>query len=465
MSILEMLSVSDIATIAGYMLVMLSIAIYSTKRIKNAQDYTSAGKSLSWKMVAGSTISTCMGANMVIGKYDLIFESGLAGLTASLFWWVGWIFLLLMAKRLRASGVMSIPDFLEMRFGSRTRKICSYCVLIMVLSSCAAQFLSVGTILEAFGICSREIGTWIGAGIIVLFTVFGGLWGVAITDTIQSIIMLITFGIIFPLLVFKTAGGWNTVIEFNSPERLSMVQGIAPITMIGWAVYYSLCTGSDPSYAQRIFSAKTTKDAVVGHTVAWISTLLVAGFLSAVPGLAIKMIFPEITAGSHFTPLFIATYFPEVIRGLVLSALFGLMLTSGDSYLLLLASTFTDDIVRPRKPELSNKSVLFFTRAVCVISAGVICVMALYVDKIYQLFKTGGGAYGAGVFFPLIMGCFWKRARTKAVNLGIIAGCGVSFCFDMFLKIPLQWDIDGCIIGAALCLVICVGGSLIGKEK
>lgn len=461
MSILDLLSPIDLAVIALYVVVMVFIGIRAGRRVKSGKDFTTAGHGLTWKMVAGSTIASCMGANMVIGKYDLIFESGLAGLASSLFWWVGWFFLLLMARRLRASGAPSLPAFLEQRYNGNTRKICSCCVLISMAASTAAQFLTIGTILEALGFCDRATGTWLGALIVVLFTVFSGMWGVAMTDTIQAVILLICFGVVFPIAVFHVGGGWEAVLRFNGPERLNLFRGIPVVSMVGWAVYYILCTGSDVTYAQRIFSAKSTKDAVTGQSIAWVFTLLVAGVASALPGLAIQKIFPALTVGSEFTPLFIATYFPAVVRGFLLAALLGLMLTSGDTYLLLLAGTVTDDVVRPVRPQLTEKDSIRLTRVCCVLSAAVICAMALYVDKIYQLFKTGGGAYGAGVFFPLLLGCFWKRANAKAINAGMLVGCLFSFCFDMFLKIPLHWNIDGCILGAALCLVICVGGSLV----
>ena len=95
----------------------------------------------------------------------------------------------------------------------------------------------------------------------------------------------------------------------------------------------------------------------------------------------------------------------------------------------------------------------------------VITAMALYVNSIYQLFKTGGGAYGAGVFLPLFLGCFWKRADAKAINVGMFSGFVIAFCFDMFLKIPLGLNMDGCIIGAGVCLVICVAGSLLIRRN
>ena len=466
MRILDEFTAMDILMVIAYMAVMVIISIVAGKRIKNSRDFSSAGQSLSWIMCAGSSIATCMGANMVLGKYDLILESGMAGMTASLFWWLGWIFLMILAKPLRNSGAASIPMFFEKRYNYTTQKISSYCVLVSAIASCAAQYLAIGNIFEALGICSRETGVWIGAAIIVLFTIFSGLWGVALTDTVQSVILMIAFGIIFPIAVFRTAGGWNAVMASHTAEELSFFEGIAPITMVGWAAYYAFSTGSDPSLAQRIFSAKDTKNAIKGQAVAWVCTLLIAGFISAVPALAIHVIFPELTVGSQFTPLFIIRYIPAGLSGLMMASLLGLMLTSGDTYLLLLSSTAVDDIVRPMaKREISDRMLLLINRLVCALSAVVICIMALYVDSIYQLLKTGGGAYGAGVFFPLLLGCFWKKSNAKMINRGMLLGTGVSFFFDMALKIPLGLDIDGVVIGGLLCLVVCVGGSLLTAEK
>lgn len=449
----------DGAVVIIYIAFFIWLCIYVNKKVQ-AKDFTTAGQQLSWMVVAGSTIATTMGGNMVIGKYDLILESGMAGITSGFFWWVGWLFLLMMAKPLRNSGVNSLPMFLEKRYNETTRKISSYCVLISAIASCAATFLSIGTILEALGICDRTTGTLIGAGIVVLLTLPSGLYGVALTDTIQAVIILVTFGVIFPIMVFHEAGGVDAVIASQSPERLSLFEGIAPVTMLGWAISYTLSTGAEPNFAQRIFAARSTKDAVIGSTVAWVASLLVAGLISAFPALAMTNIFPDITVGSTFTIRFVVTYFPVVLKGLILSVLMGLVLTSGDSYLLLLGSTFVDDIVRPKKRGIDDKKIRMITRLSCTGAAFLLCIMALYVNKIYELFKIGASAYGAGVFFPLILGCFWKKANAKAAAVAMLVGSLFSFCFDMFLKIPMGLQVDGVIIGGILNFVIMVGGSL-----
>ena len=181
------ISVIDIGVIILYIAFFVGLCVNSNKKMQ-AKNFTNAGQSLSWFMVAGSTIATTMGGNMVIGKYDMILEAGVAGITSSLFWWVGWVFLLIMAVPLRKSGVSSLPMFLEKRYNTSTKKYSSYCVLISAIASCAATFLAIGVMLEALGLCDRKTGTLIGALVVVLLTLPSGLYGVALTDTIQAII-------------------------------------------------------------------------------------------------------------------------------------------------------------------------------------------------------------------------------------------------------------------------------------
>lgn len=460
MEALGKISVIDISVIVLYVTFFVALCVYSNKKMQ-AKDFSNAGQSLSWFMVAGSTIATTMGGNMVIGKYDMILEAGVAGITSSLFWWVGWIFLLIMAVPLRKSGVNSLPGFLEKRYNSTTKQFSSYCVLISAIASCAATFLAIGVMLEALGLCDRKTGTFLGALVVVMLTLPSGLYGVALTDTIQAVIILVTFGLVFPVMVFRTAGGFEAVLASQTPERLSLFKGIAPITMIGWAISYSLSTGAEPNFAQRIFAARSTKDALLGSMAAWTVSLVVAGIITALPALAMTNIFPDITVGSTFTVRFVSTYFPVALKGLILSVLLGLTLTSGDSYLLLLGSTFVNDIVRPKLKKQGDKKILMLTRLTCGSFAIILCLIALYVDKIYVLFKIGASAYGAGIFFPLILGCFWKKANAKAAGIAMLAGSLCSFGFDMFIKVPLGLNVDGVMIGAALNLIIMVGGSYI----
>lgn len=312
------------------------------------------------------------------------------------------------------------------------------------------------------GICDKTTGTIAGAVVIVLFTVFSGLWGVAITDTIQSVLLVVGVGIIIPAMAFANAGGIAHVMANTDPSRLDPFIGISPIVMVGWFLSKTLSCGAHPAYAQRIFAAKNTGTAVTGTIVSDIICVIVF-VVAALPAFCIPFLFPDMANGDMLVPMVVANFFPPVAKGIMISALLGLLLTSGDTWLLLISSTITEDILPAIKPDIDSQKMLKYNRIIVVLSTVVVILLAWYWNSVYQLFKVGGSAYGAGVFFPLILGCFWKRAKTKAINLAMFVGATVSIVWDYTLKKPT--DIDGVIPGAILCLGICLIGSLMAEEK
>jgi Na+/proline symporter len=185
--------------------------------------------------------------------------------------------------------------------------------------------------------------------------------------------------------------------------------------------------------------------------------------IAALPALAIPFIFPTMTNGDQFTPAFVAAYFPPVIKGVLIASLLGLLLTTGDTFLLLLSSTVTNDIIPLFRKDIDDKKMLNINRIIVVVSAAVIVLMGMYWKSIFALFRLGGSAYGAGVFFPVLLGCFWKKAKTLPINIGMFTGCLVSFSWDFLLQ--NSTGINGVIPGAALCLLICLVGSLVYKES
>ena len=452
----------DIVVIFLYFVVLIGIGAYYSRRVKDAKDFSTGGQNMSLPVMIGSTVATCMGSSIVFGNLALVHENGLSGLTAGFWWYVGWIALCFLARPLRASGAVSIPGYLKLRFNKRTKSISAFSSLIMATSSTAAQFLACGVMMEALGVCDSKTGTIIGAVIIVLFTVFSGLTGVAVTDTIQSVLLVIGVGIVIPIVAFAKAGGVVEVFQQTDPIRLDPFAGIAPVVMFGWFLSKMLSCGAHPAYAQRIFAAKNIKTAVTGTIISDIICTIVF-IVAALPAFVIPILFPDMTSGDMLVPTLIAIYFPPVLKGIMISALLGLLLTSGDTWLLVISSTLTDDIIPSIRPDIDSKRMLKYSRLIIIVSAALVIFLAWYWKSVYQLLKIGGSAYGAGVFFPLVLGCFWKKAKAKAINVAMFTGTTVSILWDYILKKPT--NIDGVIPGAILCLAICVAGSLFLNEE
>ena len=433
--------------------------VISKRMVKSSKDFATAGQGMGFLTVVGSTVATCMGASIIFGNFQLMYSSGLRGFLIGYFWHIGWIFLVLMSGRLRKSGATSIPQFLEMRYSPFVRKVASYAVLCMGIASTAAQFRAAGSMSEALGLCTATTGIIIGGIVILLFTVFSGMWGVSITSTIQSVLIVITVGIVIPITAISIMGGPAQAVAAADRSMLSFGESDMTISIfIGYALSNLFACGAHPAYASKSLAAKDTKTAVSGQLCA----LIICGIIQAValiPVLFGRAMFPNLTDSSQFIPTFIATYFPVGLKGLCISIVLSLLITTGDTFLLLISTTLTEDIIRPVYPNMDDRKMMMLQRFFCVAACGLIIAMSLYIPSIAELFKIGGSAFGCSVFFPALLGCFWKKINTKAVQFAMPFCCVLSIFWDLFLiKLTGQ---SGSVIAGTASFVICVFGSLI----
>lgn len=453
------LTTGDIIVIALYFAMMVLVGAYYTRKIKDSDSYAVADRSLTMKIMIGTTVATCMGANAAFGEVGKAFNLGVSSFYSLVAWNIGWIALILMSKRLRASGAYSLPNFLEMRYGKTTKTIAAVLTLVFLINATAAQTAAVGNIFSTFKIMDLIPAIVVSGILIILYTVFGGLYAVAITDTIQAILLLGGVAIAVPIIAYTQAGGFTYVMANSQPHVLDWGK-LSFLELLGWILSYMLAAGSHAAYSQRIFASKDEKTAFWGSI--WSNIISLAACI-AIP-LAVftaPFIFPEMTNGETFVPLMIYTYFPPIAKGLTIAALFGLVLSTADSFLLMVGTTISNDIYAVFNPSADSKKLLKVSRFFTVAGGILGIILAIYGKSVLTLFKTGAAAYGAGMFVPLLLGCFWKDATEKAVNTGMLLGCFGTILWNLFLKSSTK--IDGVIIGALLCLISVVAISLSSK--
>lgn len=316
---------------------------------------------------------------------------------------------------------------------------------------------------EILGICTFEQGIIFGGLIITVLTLFGGLEGVAITNTIQSVFIVIVCVIAVPLLSFAKVGGVDTVLDNIrqvSPERLSLLAGIGPMTLIGYVLSNALASGAEPAYAQRILAAKDVKTGVMGSI-----TSNVVGVLLTIPislgVLCLPYILPNETDGSHYIPVMILNFFPPVVKGFAVFAFISLFLTTGAAFLLLTSSVVTNDLIRPFRPNLEDRKLLRMSRMLVVVVGLASIVIAVAGDSIYSVMLLGSACYGAAVFFPLLIGCFAKKrvCDSRFVNAGMLCGCFVTLVWNWLLTDVT--GVAGVVVGGFCCLALCLLGFLV----
>ena len=357
---MKLLNGIDYGVIILYNVILIAVGVYlAKKKVKKASDFTTASQSLGTFTVAGSIISTCMGASVLFSNYQLVHAGGIRAAITSAFWYGAWLILVLLVGRIRKTGASSIPDYISKRFS-------------------------------------------------------------------------------------------------NSSMSMSL--------FFSYLVSSSLNVACEPSYSKYSLAAKDAKSAVRGQLIAW-AVCTCVWLISTIPPLWINQIFPDMTDGSLFVTRLVATYLPVGVRGMIIAVVLSLLITTGNSFLLLLTSSITDDVIRPMKPDLSDKSLLRISRIVIAGGAALIALIAIVVPDIATAFKIGGNAFGPVVAVPVLLSFFWKGVNEKATSIAMILSVIVSVCLDIYFIYVVGVGAIGNMYAVVVSLIINIFGSIYFNAK
>lgn len=450
----------DGITFLLYLAAIIGIGFYCSKKIENAKDFTSAGQNLTLPLILGSVLASWFGAYSGAGGPEYIYNVGMVAFTTFLGYHVGLFGLACLAKPLRASGAVTFPEFISTQFGDKARTASSIASILTLIGTTAGQFIACGTVAELLGLCSFQQGIVFGGIIIVVLTITGGLYGVALTDTVQQIFITCICVIAVPAVAFSKAGGFTYVMENTDPARLSLLSGLAPVAILSAFAANALAFATDPAFAQRIFAAKDIKSAVVGsHLGNLLAVIMSLPIFLAV--FTIPFIFPEMTIASQFAPTTIITYMPPVIKGIGIGAFSSLLLTTGDTYLLTTASVVTTDIMPKFRPNASDKDTLLWSRLTTV-ATGVVCILlGLYLQNIYNAITLFYGAYGAAITVPVFISCI---AKDKVDNRVVAPSIYITLIAVVAIDV-ISGTRNGVFFGVAISLLILLGGTIMIRNK
>lgn len=206
----------------AYMAVVLAVGLYASRRVKGSEDFLLAGRSMGLFVLVGTLCATQLGGGNIIGTSTNGYNQGLSGMTFGVSTGLAMLVLgLLMAKPMRKMGLCTISDFVYNRYQSNTARVLtsvfSFAALVGIL---AAQVGAISKVLTVFGI-NTTVAAVIAICVIILYTAFSGMWGVALTDVIQLIVIFIGVPLTTFIGLIKI-GGWSGLVE-----KLSTMKGPA----------------------------------------------------------------------------------------------------------------------------------------------------------------------------------------------------------------------------------------------
>src|SRR6516225_2958338 len=207
--------------VIAYWLVSIAIGLYAALRVKNTTDYAVASRALPFHVVTATVFATWFGSETVLGIPATFLKEGLHGVVADPFGSSLCLILvgLFFAKPLYRLNLLTIGDYYRQRFGRTVEIITTLCIVISYLGWVAAQIKALGLVFNVLsdGAVSQETGMCLGSASVLIYTLFGGMWSVAITDFIQMIVIVI--GLLYiGWEVSDQAGGVSVVLNHAQSE-------------------------------------------------------------------------------------------------------------------------------------------------------------------------------------------------------------------------------------------------------
>jgi SSS family transporter len=389
-------------------------------------------------IVTATVFATWCGSETVLGISAKFAKDGLRGVIEDPFGSSMCLILvgLFFARPLYRMVLLTIGDYYRQRYNRTVEVLASFCIVLSYLGWVAAQIKALGlvfSILSSGGI-SQETGMVIGAVIVLVYTLYGGMWSVALTDFFQMIIIVAGMAYI-AYVVSDLAGGAGKVIssasesgkfefwpELTSKEVLAFV-----------AAWITMMFGSIPQQDvfQRVMSAKNENTAVAGSVFGgslYFIFAFIPMFLAYSASLIDPAMFKEMIESDtqQILPTLVLKHTPVFAQVMFFGALLSAIMSTASGTLLAPSATFTENILKPSFKHLGDKQLLKLMRIVVVCFAAIVTTFAIYTTS--SIYDMVGNAYKvtlAGAFIPLLAGVYWKRATTQGALMSIFFGLAV----------------------------------------
>lgn len=463
----------DWIVIACYFVLIVGIAWWAGRNQRTTGDYFLAGRNVGWFAIGASIFTANIGSEHIVG----LAGSGVSKGMAMAHWEMqAWILILLayvFVPFYYKAGIYTIPEFLEKRFGARTRWLLSVVSLVAYVFTKVSVTVYAGAIVfqallpDVFG--SPDNAFWVGAfGTVIItgiYTVFGGMRAILYTSAPQAVLLILGSGIItyagLDALGGENGGifsGWGNLVDLASSnaEAFALWRPLSDPDLPWAAVLIASpivgiwywCT--DQYIVQRTLSAENLEVARKGALFGGLLKLTPI-FIFLIPGIigwALFKKFPDrfplallpdgSINGDMVFPMLVKSLLPAGVRGLIVACLLAALMSSLASLFNSSASLFTVDIYEKLFPNKSEKHLLFVGRVATtvVVAAGIVWIPVMKIISsggLYQYLQSVQGYLAPSITAVFIFGIFWRRTNEAGAVWGLMTG----FVFGM-LKLGIQ---------------------------
>ena len=455
----------DLGILGIYLVGMVLVGVLCVRKVKNANDYYTAGRSFGPFVLMATVCATIIGGSGLMGRAGVAYSSGFKAILTAIPYLLGMFIFSGISGRISdigfKYGLTSIPELFERRFGKTAKLILSVMIAFTMMGTVASQVTATATIINMLGGeigISYEMGAFIACVVFIVYTATSGLFGVVYTDVLQFYMLLLFVYILIPTASLLEVGGLASFTKNLSPELFKpYING----DILGDIVTYLVFTMAGAEMWQRAFAAKDRRSAKEGMflgTAVYGVTIILVWFMGVI---AHQIIGDDVLAlyGSTdaVVPALAIKVLPAGLTGLALAGILSVIMSTADSYLLVSVQTCVHDIGKTIDPDMSGKKEILLSRIFSVILPLCALVIALYIQNAYKILMFAWSFYAAAAGIPAFAALFWK----KATKPGIIAGMAAGFVVCIGWKLlGTPFDLGPTVPGAIACAAATVGVSL-----
>ncbi len=429
---------------------------YASRNVHTSDDFAIAGRRMPTFVVASGLFATWFGSETIMGASSEFVEHGILGVIEDPFGAALCLLLigLFFARPLYRLNILTFSDYFRIRYNKSVEWISALFMIPSYFAWIAAQLIALATVLQAISGLDMTYGIILSALVVVIYTYIGGMWSVATTDTIQTVMIIIGLLVLMIELVSEV-GGWTKLFSSQPKHFFRVIP--QKNTWHEWIWYFSawitIGWGSIPQQDvfQRVLSAKSEDVAV--RASYWSSLMYFSiASMPLVIALCGTMLHPELRDGDTqmSIPYLVLKYGSLGIQILFFGALLSAILSTCSGAVLAPATVLGENLIKPLFGEkISDKQLLSIMRysvvGMMVVSIG----FSMYKGEIYELVGESSALSLVALFVPMVAGLYWKYAKAWGAILSMIGGTAVWTFFEFFeTAIPsLIWGLLASILG------------------
>lgn len=443
----------DYLIVAAYFAGVLALGLYHSKvRGDDADDYFLAGRNLGWFVIGFSLFASNMSGSSFVGLMGGAYANGIAIYNYE---WTAAIVLIAFAifilpSYLRAR-IATTPEFLEKRYDVRSRKAYSlFTILAVMLIDVAGALYAGGLVIaNTFSFLNIWTATATLALIAGLYTVLGGLAAVVVTDTVQSI-LLILGGLLIFVLGLNEIGGWDQIwvgvdegkqhLILPTTNDFTPWHGLWGVTLLSFYLWTM-----NQFVAQRTLAAKDLRNGQIGALFAGFLKLPNI-FIMIIPGIIALKLYPNLETPDLAFPKLAFELMPIGIRGIIMAALIAAIMSSVDSAATALSSLVVKDFIQPAKPDYSDRKLVLIGQ---IATGGFLAFAAVYAPfignfgSLFGYFQSSLSYIVPTIVATYMVGLTVKWANGNGAFWTIVLGLVVGIPIFILKEVSGVWDSVG----------------------